>query len=77
MGIESAIQRMNMEIAKRKSEHFGIKVGIELYRELYNAGHISIEKFSVFGTGTFELEFPAYQKKVCGLAGLGDARRGF
>ena len=77
MDIENAIRRMDAEIATRSSEDFGIKAGIKTYLELHNAGHISMEKFSVLGTGTFELEFPAYKKKFAVCVDLGMAEDAF
>ncbi|MDE0150161.1 MAG: hypothetical protein OXM58_17525 [Rhodospirillaceae bacterium] len=60
--IKTITQIIDAEIAKRQSKGFGIKVGIELYRELCEAGYITMEKFNVMGTGAFELELPAYKK---------------
>ena len=63
MDIESTIQRMDAEIAKHSSGGFGIRMGSELYRELFRSDLVSMERFSILGSGVLEQELPAYRNK--------------
>ncbi len=50
-------------VAMRTTPDFGIKVGGELFDHLVKTGKITKKTFSVFGTGAFPLELPAYDGK--------------
>ena len=73
MDIQSTIRNIDAQIADRISDDVGIKMGNILFQELYNAGYISMETFSVKGTRFFEMQLPAYKKKYAVSADLGMA----
>lgn len=63
MDINQKIAAIDAEIEKRSSPNFGIKFGVDLYRALAREGKITKATFSVFGTGAFPMEMPAYKGK--------------
>ena len=63
MDIQRTIQQMDAEIAKHSSGGIGIRIGSNLYRELFRSDLVSMEKFSILGSGLLEQELPAYRKK--------------
>lgn len=63
MNIDQKIADIDAEVAKRTSPNFGIKFGSDLYLALIQAGKIKKAKFSILGTGAFEMEMPAYDGK--------------
>ena len=63
MDISTIKTAIDNEVSKRSSDKFGIKVGGELYKDLAKAGFIKLVTFSVWGTGAFPQELPAYEGK--------------
>jgi hypothetical protein len=63
MDISTIKTAIDNEVSTRSSDKFGIKVGGELYKELAKAGFIKLATFSVWGTGAFPQELPAYEGK--------------
>jgi hypothetical protein len=63
LDVENFCKEIDKEVSSRTSDKFGIKVGGELYKELARAGKIKLATFSIFGTGAFPEELPAYGAK--------------
>ena len=60
MDIKERIAAIDAEIATRKTQNFGITVGMDLYRALIHAGKIKKAAFTVAGTGVWPMSLPAY-----------------
>ena len=58
MDIERAVQEIDAEIATRQSQGFGIKMGSQLYRELFRSDLISMEKFGILEAVSKGVEWP-------------------
>lgn len=63
MDLPAIVAAIDSEIAERKSDGFGVKVGGALFKALVQHGHIEKVDFSVSGTGAFNEKLPAYNGK--------------
>jgi hypothetical protein len=61
MDVKEVAKSIDSEIASRSSDRFGIKVGSALFSALAEDRLITLEKFSIMGSGLYEHELPAYQ----------------
>lgn len=63
MDINQIINDLDAQILLKKSDKFGIMVSSQIFAALRQRGLITIEKFSVNGTGFLEDDLPAYKRK--------------
>ena len=64
MNVQNTVTAIDNKIQSQGSDKVGIRMGYDLYRELWNAGHITKEKFVVEGTeDLFPVTLPAYKQR--------------
>ncbi|WP_417834943.1 hypothetical protein [Thalassospira xiamenensis] len=63
MDVREIVKSLDSEIAARTSDRFGIKMGYALMKALAEDGLVTLEKFSIMGSGVFEHELPTYKRK--------------
>lgn len=64
MNVQNTVTAIDTKIRSQGSDKVGIRMGYDLYRELWKAGHITKERFVVEGTKDFlPVILPAYKKK--------------
>ena len=64
MNVQNRVTAIDTKIQSQGSDKVGIRMGYDLYRELWKAGHITKEEFVVKGTPKlFPVILPAYKQK--------------
>ena len=66
--VNDAIAKIDGELATRKTQ-VGVQIGGDLYKELANGGHVTLETYTIAGIpGAYPRKLPTYKRKAFAFA---------